>query len=204
MAVNDYSQPLFPHSPHSLKHLNEPPVLCVCVWGTIAAGGLPPVWANYLYLLLSSQLLWNQHRGGGTEITLAATSSTYARVFVQEIRSSSQSLRWFWQRRKKSLCQLALHSGLQPSRPGHNLFQLLPSGRHYRALYTKKNQTSVQCLSITYLFHNLLQQFCSLYHCTSAHINTLYMLLLSVFRVSREQRQKHSLDPFMFLAVAQG
>lgn len=51
MALNDYSCSPFPHFPHSLKHLNDPPVqrarlsVPVCIR------------ANYLYLLLFEQML---------------------------------------------------------------------------------------------------------------------------------------------------
>lgn len=51
MALNDYSCCPFPPPPHSLKHLNDPPV-------QRARLSVPPcIRANYLYLLLSEQSL---------------------------------------------------------------------------------------------------------------------------------------------------
>src|SRR4029434_7416301 len=88
-----------------------------------------------------------------------------------------------------------------PSHPGHNLFQLLPSGRRYRSLYTKttRHRNSFFPLAVTLMtnYYILLLYIIFIYFILNCCV-ILHIFSLSTLRATKPRT--NSLYVKMYLA----
>ncbi len=105
-----------------------------------ASGAADPISHRYYVvcsLCVSHCRVWIGHQTGQEQTTAVRT----AERIISEDLPSTQDL---------NMSRVRKRGGniiADPSHPGHNLFQLLPSGRHYRALYAKTTISSHRLLN---------------------------------------------------------